>query len=140
MASMPAKRLVPSSPAPSYPSMWDMGLGSRTSRPDIRFSGLFPLTDKEADPELRCTSSPDALQVCRCARVRQGRSPHGRAQGRVLDRPCARRPLARVGRGEETDFSSRTKKLRGRKKVSPWPSNQDLTRGTPYKNGSYKER
>src|SRR5262245_21313904 len=60
------------------------------------------------------------VTACRRAHVRQGQGALRAALKKraVLARRCARRQLASVGRGEETDFSSRTKKLRGRKKAA----------------------
>src|SRR6476660_8798354 len=98
MASMPAKRLVPSSPGLFLPQHVGYGFGSRTSRPDIRFSGLFPLTDKRPIPRslhVVAQARPKSAGVLGSVKDK----PLTGAQVRVLDRPCARRPIDKRGPG-----------------------------------------
>src|SRR5690242_16402824 len=121
MASMPAKRLVPSSPASSFPSMWDMGLGSRTSPPDIRFSGLCPLSDKEADPEIVAHRRPARPKSAGVLGSVKDKALTG-AQVRVLDRPCARRQLARwAGAKKRTSQAEQRNCEEGRKEKRTCP-------------------
>ena len=73
--------------------------------------------------------------ACRRARAGQGRAL--RVAVASLDRHCAPRPSRRVGRGEATGFSSRTMKLRGRKKAAG-RAIATFTRVVSYKDGGRK--
>src|ERR1700739_3402331 len=54
------QKIVPVQPGLFLPQYVGYGLGSNSSRPDIRFSGLFAVACQEADPENRRTSQPPA--------------------------------------------------------------------------------